>query len=692
MRNVPQPGRGSEASSSYQAKRDELAKATLLPVPVGLREIMTVCRRISDGAKMLRQYGKSVAVRFACAPKANRMFPAIIAACCFLFVLTGNARTENTTALDRRSVASGQCLQCHDEYKFRDAFPRSVHGNIGCGGCHRGIADLRRHSRGEEKPQPVSCGSCHERIAAEYLANFHYIQEDFRCYDCHRGIHALTAVPRRDFKRTIVERCTECHSNEEYVASGHSEALLKGNQDAADCSDCHGLHNTRVYHTALDKYPAEAREFYTAKCKRCHSDPVMMKRNNLSPELVRYYEETYHGKIQSVGYASRVAGCGDCHTTHNILPKSDPRSSIHPGNLVENCGRCHRSFHPRFVDYKAHPNYRDRKNYPSLFWTFVFMSALLAGTFLFFWTHTFLWWRKTYWETHRLEKLGLQAHCSLSPQDRIQHVQRFSPGERIMHVLLILSFFILVMTGFPVKYPEAVWAGILMDLWGGAANAALFHRGAALVLIGIVVYVGWLSYRFLFPKGQGTRGWVGRLLGPDSLFPNLKDWDDLKGMIRWFFDRGEMPKFDRWTYWEKFDFLAVFWGMFAIGGSGLLLWKPEWSSYLVPGWVLNIAAMVHSEEALLAALFIFTVHFFNTHFIPTKFPMDRIVFTGTYSLEDLHEQRPLEYRRLVDTGRLDAVKRAHPGIPLKLVAAAFGLASLALGLLLTILIFWAILF
>ncbi len=653
---------------------------------------MTVCRRISDGAKMLRQYGKSVAVRFACAPKANRMFPAIIAACCFLFVLTGNARTENTTALDRRSVASGQCLQCHDEYKFRDAFPRSVHGNIGCGGCHRGIADLRRHSRGEEKPQPVSCGSCHERIAAEYLANFHYIQEDFRCYDCHRGIHALTAVPRRDFKRTIVERCTECHSNEEYVASGHSEALLKGNQDAADCSDCHGLHNTRVYHTALDKYPAEAREFYTAKCKRCHSDPVMMKRNNLSPELVRYYEETYHGKIQSVGYASRVAGCGDCHTTHNILPKSDPRSSIHPGNLVENCGRCHRSFHPRFVDYKAHPNYRDRKNYPSLFWTFVFMSALLAGTFLFFWTHTFLWWRKTYWETHRLEKLGLQAHCSLSPQDRIQHVQRFSPGERIMHVLLILSFFILVMTGFPVKYPEAVWAGILMDLWGGAANAALFHRGAALVLIGIVVYVGWLSYRFLFPKGQGTRGWVGRLLGPDSLFPNLKDWDDLKGMIRWFFDRGEMPKFDRWTYWEKFDFLAVFWGMFAIGGSGLLLWKPEWSSYLVPGWVLNIAAMVHSEEALLAALFIFTVHFFNTHFIPTKFPMDRIVFTGTYSLEDLHEQRPLEYRRLVDTGRLDAVKRAHPGIPLKLVAAAFGLASLALGLLLTILIFWAILF
>ena len=106
-------------------------------------------------------------------------------------------------------------------------------------------------------------------------------------------------------------------------------------------------------------------------------------------------------------------------------------------------------------------------------------------------------------------------------------------------------------------------------------------------------------------------------------------------MFKWYFNRGAAPKFDRWTYWEKFDFMAVFWGMFAIGGSGILLWKPEWSSYIVPGWVMSVAAIVHSEEALLAALFIFTVHFFNTHFIPGKFPMDRLIFTGTYRLEEL---------------------------------------------------------
>jgi len=259
-----------------------------------------------------------------------------------------------------------------------------------------------------------------------------------------------------------------------------------------------------------------------------------------------------------------------------------------------------------------------------------------------------------------------------------------------MHVLLIISFFVLVMTGFPVKYPEAVWAGILMDLWGGAHNAALFHRGAALVLIAIVAYVGWLSFKFLFPKGKGTRGWIGRLLGPDSLFPNLKDWEDLKGMIRWFFDRGEMPKFDRWTYWEKFDFMAVFWGMFVIGLSGVIMWLPELSSHFMPGWMINITHLAHSEEAFLAAVFIFTVHFFNNHIVPDKFPLERNVFTGRYTLEALKHERPLEYERIVGENRLEEIKTEGPGTGSLLFAGLFGIASVLLGLALTVLIFWAV--
>jgi cytochrome b subunit of formate dehydrogenase len=545
---------------------------------------------------------------------------------------------------------------------------------------------------GKERPEIFSCGGCHPAIALEFQENFHNLHGNFQCQDCHRDIHVIQAVDDKLEKRAILEQCTRCHGNKEYVASGHGKAVLEGNQDAADCSDCHGLHNTRVYHTSAERYPAEAREFYNRSCKRCHADHEMMRRNELSAMTVKHYEETYHGKVQDIGYPTRVAGCADCHTSHNILPKTDPRSTINPDNLVDNCGRCHQGFHPRFVKYKPHPDYRDPQRYPELYGTFIFMSGLLVAVFLFFWVHTGLWWRKTYWDQHRMEKAGVVPKPMIPGPEGIQEVERFSTKQRIMHVLLILSFLTLVMTGFPLKYHDTSWAKTLVRFWGGAHQAGVFHRIAAAVLIALFLYTCWRCFRYLFPKGEGGRGWIRRLFGPDSLCPNLKDWRDLKAMFRWFFDRGERPSFDRWTYWEKFDFLAVFWGMATIGLSGLILWAPEWASYVLPGWVINVATLIHSEEALLAALFIFTVHYFNTHFIPTKFPMDRLIFTGRYHLEKLKEERPLEYERLIAEGRLENLKRTHPTILTKLLSSAFGLASLLLGLILAVAILWTILF
>ncbi|MCX5820266.1 MAG: cytochrome c3 family protein [Deltaproteobacteria bacterium] len=578
------------------------------------------------------------------------------------------------------------CQSCHDDDLFRVRFADSVHGNNSCKSCHTDIRSLPAHMTGKERPAPVNCGICHQEVARAFRKNFHYLQEDFRCTDCHRGIHALKRAGS-NFKLAVIKKCTECHDRDEYVAFGHGEAILKGNQDSAACSDCHGLHDTRAYQTSRAAYPGEAREFYTEKCEACHTDRAMMERSGVDPDDVRKYNETYHHKAGRIGYPAQVAGCADCHNRHNNLPKTDIRSSINPQNLIATCRRCHPGAHPRFVSYKAHPDYHDRKHDPSLFWTFVFMSGLLAGTFLFFWVHTLLWWRKTYWEKDRRERLGINIPPG---SEGLVPVQRFSVKERIIHVLLILSFMTLVMTGFTLKYHDAPWAATMIILWGGAAKAGIFHRVAAGLLSVLFLYVVWLSIRFLFPKGQGAQGWLGRLFGPDSLCPNLKDLRDIAGMFRWFFNRGEMPRFDRWTYWEKFDFMAVFWGMFAIGGSGLLLWIPEWSSWIVPGWVLNIASLVHSEEALLAALFIFTVHFFNTHFIPTKFPMDGIIFTGRYHLEEMREQKPLQYERLLAEEKLELLKRKHPGIPLKIVSGIFGLASLLLGLTLTVMIFWAI--
>ncbi|MBN1546370.1 MAG: hypothetical protein JW902_06900, partial [Syntrophaceae bacterium] len=569
-------------------------------------------------------------------------------------------------------------------------FSLSVHGPNGCTSCHQGITSLDRHMAGDEMPHLLSCAKCHGDVDAEYAGSYHALSQNMVCQDCHSPIHNIRKA-EGDKRIAAVKTCTGCHPFAEYAALGHTAKLITGSRDAASCTDCHNAHNLPFYDPASSRDQAANRIAATENCRFCHSDPALAKRNNLSSTVFEHYGETYHGKVYQVGYPELVAGCADCHTGHNILPPGDTRSALFPENLAQRCANCHQGFHPRFAKYVGHPDYGDSDRYPVLYWANVFMIGLLVGTFMFFWTHSVLWWRKVYSTKCRKRQGYLEPRRIIPECDAGRQVQRFTVLERLMHVALILSFFTLVMTGFPLKYPQTAWAKIMMDLFGGATMAGIFHRIAASVLIGLFLYIAWLSVKFLFP-GWKAKGWLGRLFGPDSLCPNLKDLRDIKGMFLWFFNRGEMPQFDRWTYWEKFDFFAVFWGMTVIGGSGLTLWFPELASYVFPGWVLNVAALVHSEEAFLAAIFIFTVHFFNNHLVPNKFPLEDNVFTGRYTVEALQEERPLEYERLVREGRLEDLKRPAPGMITMFLSSAFGLVSLLLGLFLTGLIFWAVLF
>ena len=146
-------------------------------------------------------------------------------------------------------------------------------------------------------------------------------------------------------------------------------------------------------------------------------------------------------------------------------------------------------------------------------------------------------------------------------------------------------------------------------------------------------------------KLQLKRLW-GVLFGPDSMMPTWQDWKDFVAHNKWFFGRGPKPQFDRWTYWEKFDYFAVFWGVFIIGASGLIMWFPEFFTRYLPGWIINIALIIHSDEALLAAGFIFSIHFFNTHFRIEKFPMDTVIFSGRVSKTEMLHERKRWYDRL----------------------------------------------
>jgi cytochrome b subunit of formate dehydrogenase len=255
-------------------------------------------------------------------------------------------------------------------------------------------------------------------------------------------------------------------------------------------------------------------------------------------------------------------------------------------------------------------------------------------------------------------------------------VQRFSAGVRLAHLLLALAVMTLALTGTTVLYADSFWAPTVMQLLGGPQAAAIIHRIAATLFAGL--FFGHLLSILVRALRQRTP--LRRWFGPDSLLPNLQDFRDFAAMLRWFFGKGPRPAFDHWTYWEKFDYWAPFWGMFVIGLSGLMLWFPVFFGQFLPGWVFNVATIVHGEEAFLAIVFLFTVHFFNSHFRPEKFPLDIVMFTGSMPLHEFQHERPLEYERLVREGRLDRSLVPPPSARMVRAARTLGFTLIVVGL------------
>lgn len=216
---------------------------------------------------------------------------------------------------------------------------------------------------------------------------------------------------------------------------------------------------------------------------------------------------------------------------------------------------------------------------------------------------------------------------------------RFNVFHRFIHLVMMITFLGLTLTGLPLKYPNAFWANGLMFLWGGVKGAGIIHRWCAGITFGyFTLHLLWVFYCLFILKEK--------LLGPDSIVPSWRDFQDLYHHLRYFLGKGPPPQFGRFTYWEKFDYWAVFWGIAFIGGSGLLLWFPEFFSRFLPGLSFNIAHTIHSDEALLAIGFIFIVHLFNAHLRAGVFPLDRSIFTGKIDAKEMMKRHPLEWKYL----------------------------------------------
>lgn len=588
------------------------------------------------------------------------------------------------------------CAICHADVV--DAYNQSTHGTLAergdpdaptCIDCH-GKHDILRHDNVASPTFPTRvpdlCGKCHRagsevarRVAEEvnqqnivknYTMSIHGkgllesgLVVTAMCTDCHTAHGELPAEdPRSSVNRNnIAKTCARCHNGiyEQFSQSIHFPGVAKTDKPLPVCDECHTSHT--IARTDEPDFKFEI----ISTCGRCHQD------------VTESYFETFHGKVSKLGFTA-AAKCNDCHGAHLILPPWNPKSTLSRDNIVKTCGKCHEGSHRRFAGYLTHATHHDRNKYPILFYTFWFMTILLTGTFAIFGTHTLLWLPRSL--------IAARKHAKAEVKTVGKEYVRFKPLNRRLHILVIISFLGLAITGMTLKFSYLGWAQWLSRMLGGFESAGYIHR----VCAGITFFYFARHIIDLFKsKRAQKKSWRQFLFNRQSMLPNLQDLKELIATLKWFIGLGERPAYGRWTYWEKFDYFAVFWGVAVIGITGLILWFPEIFTYVLPGWFINVATIVHSDEALLAVGFIFTVHFFNTHFRPDKFPMDTVIFTGRVPLDEFKEDRPREYEELLQSGELE--KHLADPLPDYVVKGLkiFGAVALTIGLGLIILIIWA---
>ena len=448
---------------------------------------------------------------------------------------------------------------------------------------------------------------------------------------------------------------------DQFANSVHGDAGLR-------CTDCH----TTITETPHKNLPAtavaraQARLAFNKNCGNCHA------------KALESYTETYHGQVAALGYAN-VATCSDCHGTHDILPARNAASTVAPGNLLKTCQNCHADATAGFATFHSHATVDDLRHYPFEWLASKFVIAAVGGVLVIFWIHSALWF---YRELRDRQQQRLRTHVradALSPAGEKSaargYFQRWSPLWRWAHLLFAVSIILLVATGVTLLYPNTAWAPVLERAFGGPEIAGIIHRIGAVVMV--AVFAAHIVYAAIH---IGLNWKTFKIFGPYSLMPNWQDAADIAAMVKWFFGKAPRPSFDHWNYQQKVDYWAPFWGITMLVATGAVLWFKTLTGAFLPGWVFNVATVAHGDEAVLAAAYLFTVHYFVNHWRPDKFPLDVVMFTGSMPLEEFKREYTVEYDRLVANGELQHHLVNAPSRPMTLGSKLLGFSLVALGL------------
>ncbi|MFZ3264805.1 MAG: cytochrome b/b6 domain-containing protein [Terriglobales bacterium] len=494
---------------------------------------------------------------------------------------------------------------------------------------------------------PNTCGTCHGQkfvmaSVGQSTQEFYSYQQSIHgravangstkaavCTDCH-GVHEILPASNDKssiFKFNVPETCGKCHASvkTEFMQSIHGQAITRGNSLAPVCTDCHGIHSIKSH---LDpNSPVNSQNLAKATCARCHEGVRLAQEFGVEGSRESTYLASYHGLASERG-SQIVANCASCHGVHNILPSSDPRSTINSANLIKTCGQCHPGITRKFTLGKVHVDAPLSADIGSkaVRWIRSFYLLMIFGVIGGMVLHNLIIWRRK---------------AILMRDAYPRTVTRMKPSQRWQHLTLLISFFTLVITGFALKFPDS-FLSLIPGL--GERIRPIIHRIAGVVMIGAGVYH--LVYLAL------TRD--GRKLVVD-LLPEPKDATDVVSVMRYYLGLGgSKPEFKRFTYAEKAEYWALVWGVFVMAATGIALWAKVTVGHLFPRWWLDIATAVHFYEAILATLAIIVWHFYQVFLDPDVYPMNWAWWDGKVSKHHYQEEHGLDSETLLAAAGAEA--------------------------------------
>ena len=488
---------------------------------------------------------------------------------------------------------------------------KTVHAAVSCTTCH---VKHEEYPHPEGIPKPV-CASCHRQVASEHARGIH--GQEIRkggaaapdCGTCHGAAHEIQITKSAVFRAGVAETCGMCHSDmaREYQASVHGKAVARGVAQAPVCTDCHGEHSILPPSNAAS--PVSGRNI-PATCGSCHGDVRLARKFGFPADRLLSFDASFHGLAAKAG-SQTVANCASCHGVHNILPSSDPRSTINAKNLAATCGRCHPGAGQRFAIGRVHFSEAGMES-AAVGWVRRFYLWLIRITIGLMLLHNAGDWAR------KLYRLRLsRATTTVLPATGEPQFRMFA-FERLQHALLAISFTVLAWSGFALKYPGEWWAKPML-LWEGSTPVrSVVHRAAAVVFIAVTLVhvISLLANRNL------RRHWR-------RLWPARRDVREAMGTFG--YNLGllkERTPASEHSYVEKAEYWAVVWGAVVMILSGVMLWASDLAMAWLAKTLLDVATAVHLYEAVLATLAILVWHFYSVIFDPDVYPLDTAALTG----------------------------------------------------------------